>query len=66
MIMLLAQNLKWQNKFTKNSQLFLFQSEDLIGLDNSALEELQRLHVEAITKICQAKVMVTLLIFFFN
>ncbi|XXG87049.1 hypothetical protein AAC387_Pa11g1835 [Persea americana] len=30
-------------------------SEDLIGLDNSALEELQRLHVEAITKICQAK-----------
>lgn len=30
-------------------------SEDLVGLDNTALEELQSLHVEAITKICHAK-----------
>ncbi|KAJ4953387.1 hypothetical protein NE237_030219 [Protea cynaroides] len=30
-------------------------SEDLLGLDINALEELQNLHVEAITKICHAK-----------
>ncbi|KAF5182587.1 Kinesin-like protein kin-7e protein [Thalictrum thalictroides] len=32
-------------------------SEDLFGLDISTLEELQDLHVEAITKICHAKVL---------
>ncbi|KAK1288899.1 hypothetical protein QJS10_CPB19g00130 [Acorus calamus] len=30
-------------------------SEDLRNLDVAALEELQSLHVEAITRICQAK-----------
>ncbi|XP_042514997.1 kinesin-like protein KIN-7E, chloroplastic [Macadamia integrifolia] len=30
-------------------------SEDLLGLDINALEELQNFHVEAITKICHAK-----------
>ncbi|XP_010268983.1 PREDICTED: kinesin-like protein KIN-7C, mitochondrial [Nelumbo nucifera] len=30
-------------------------SENLVGLDITALEELQNLHVEAITKICHAK-----------
>ncbi|KAL5993167.1 hypothetical protein ACLOJK_014090 [Asimina triloba] len=33
----------------------LHQGENLDGLDNAALEELQGLHVEAITKICHAK-----------
>ncbi|KAF9608983.1 hypothetical protein IFM89_012322 [Coptis chinensis] len=32
-------------------------SEDLVGLDVRTLEELQDLHVEAITKICKAKVL---------
>lgn len=31
------------------------QCEDIIGLDKNGLEELQSLHVEAITKICHAK-----------
>lgn len=33
-----------------------FQGEDVAGLDVTALEQLQNLHVEAITKICHAKV----------
>ncbi|PHU14602.1 hypothetical protein BC332_15807 [Capsicum chinense] len=35
--------------------------DDLHGLDINALEELQSLHVEAITKICRAKCMVDVL-----
>lgn len=38
-----------------------FQGEDVTGLDVTALEELQNLHVEAITKICHAKVILCLL-----
>lgn len=33
-----------------------FQGDDVAGLDITTLEELQNLHVEAITKICHAKV----------
>jgi hypothetical protein len=39
------------------------QGEDIAGLDVTALEEMQNLHVEAITKICHAKV-IALLAFF--
>lgn len=42
-----------------NIRLIPFQGEGLVGMDISALEDLQRLHVEAITKICHAKVVVT-------
>lgn len=38
-----------------------FQGEDVAGLDVTALEELQNLHVEAITKISHAKVILCLL-----
>lgn len=38
-----------------------FQGEDVAGLDVTALEELQNLHVVAITKICHAKVILCLL-----
>jgi len=41
---------------------FSGQGEDLVGLDLAALEELQNVHVEAITKICQAKVRFSLLV----
>lgn len=40
-------------KFNSNVS---YQGEDVAGLDVTALEELQNLHVEAITKICHAKV----------
>ncbi|WOL11843.1 kinesin-like protein KIN-7E, chloroplastic [Canna indica] len=36
-----------------------FKDEDLIGLDNIALEDLQSLHAEALSKICQEKVVLT-------
>lgn len=42
-----------------------FQGEDVAGLDVTTLEELQNLHVEAITKICHAKV-ILLSVFFDN
>lgn len=32
------------------------QGDDIVGLDVPTLEELQNFHVDAITKICQAKV----------
>ncbi|XP_027940533.1 kinesin-like protein KIN-7E, chloroplastic isoform X2 [Vigna unguiculata] len=37
------------------SHISIFKGEDIAGLDVLALEELQNLHIEAITKICQAK-----------
>ncbi|XP_017430380.1 kinesin-like protein KIN-7E, chloroplastic isoform X4 [Vigna angularis] len=37
------------------SHISILKGEDIAGLDVLALEELQNLHIEAITKICQAK-----------
>lgn len=37
------------------SHVSRLKGEDIIGLDMTALEELQNLHVQAITKICHAK-----------
>jgi hypothetical protein len=36
---------------------FCFQGEELEGLSLSTLEELQSLHMDALTKLCQAKVL---------
>uniref|UniRef100_A0A2P2IRV1 Uncharacterized protein n=1 Tax=Rhizophora mucronata TaxID=61149 RepID=A0A2P2IRV1_RHIMU len=41
------------------SLILRLKGEDIAGLDIMALEELQNFHVEAITKICQAKVQST-------
>ncbi|KAG4969415.1 hypothetical protein JHK84_035508 [Glycine max] len=38
------------------SHISILKGEDIAGLDVMALEELQNLHIEAITKICHAKV----------
>ncbi|RDY09033.1 Kinesin-like protein KIN-7E, chloroplastic, partial [Mucuna pruriens] len=37
------------------SHISILKGEDIAGLDVTALEELQNLHIEAITKICHAK-----------
>ena len=36
--------------------MFIFQSEDLSGLNLAALEDLSALHIEALTRLCHAKV----------
>ncbi|KAK7385164.1 hypothetical protein VNO78_30876 [Psophocarpus tetragonolobus] len=38
------------------SHISILKGEDIAGLDVVSLEELQNLHIEAITKICQAKI----------
>uniref|UniRef100_A0A803LK18 Uncharacterized protein n=1 Tax=Chenopodium quinoa TaxID=63459 RepID=A0A803LK18_CHEQI len=51
-----ASNLKEIERMACTFNLYLDLGEDLSGLDMATLEELQNVHVEAITKICQAKV----------
>ncbi|KAK6938383.1 hypothetical protein RJ641_031891 [Dillenia turbinata] len=41
--------------FADYEDIYSCQGEDVSDLDVTTLEELQNLHVEAITKICQAK-----------
>ncbi|XP_028075311.1 kinesin-like protein KIN-7E, chloroplastic [Camellia sinensis] len=46
------------------SLVLRLKGDDISGLDITSLEELQNLHVEAITKICHAKVLFLLFVFY--
>ena len=51
-----ASILQLQLKYSLQLKKIDLQGEDIAGLDVTTLEELQNFHVEAITKICHAKV----------
>ena len=46
----------FQSLLNKILGVFIFQSEDLSGLNLAALEDLSALHIEALTRLCHSKV----------